>query len=89
MKSVTCGTCGEVRFEVTYKEAFRQTFKFNKYFDTLNKEQKELYYNNTKASAKLYTQCFLGHSYTQFRDFKEGDCPDGCTQSPIIARRRK
>lgn len=88
MKSVTCSTCGEVRFEVSLLYALKETVRFNNYFRSLTQEDRENYYGNKKSNIKFYMYCFMGHSYKQFRKFKKGDCPDGVTQSPILKRRK-
>lgn len=37
-----------------------------------------------------YEHCHrCGGSYKNFREYKEGDCPDGVTMSPIIKEEEK
>ena len=83
-KLVTCNKCGWVHFVYTRVEAEEEVRRFNEYFDSLPPKKQKDYYGN-HASIALYEQCFrCGGSYTDFRHFKEGDCPDGCTIQPII-----
>ncbi len=86
MKSVTCNKCGWVWMEVSRDHAENEVRKFNLYFDGLSKKEQDDYYGGNKSSIKHYDGCHCGNSYKNFRDFKPGDCPDGCTISPIIDR---
>jgi hypothetical protein len=83
---VTCLSCGTVWMAVTRAYAEEQTKHFNGYFDTLSSGQRDDYYGNKPASVASYEKCWCSNSYKNFRKFKQGDCPDGCTISPIIRK---
>lgn len=83
---VTCNSCGWVSFAVSREYAVNQVKEFNEYFDSLDAESKRLY-GNQKADFDFYERCFrCGGSFLNFRETKEGDCPEGCTIGPIIDR---
>lgn len=83
---VTCLKCGEVYFEVSREFAIDEVERFNKYFDSLPKNEQDDYYGGIKSKVSNYEFCWCKNIYTNFRDFKMGDCPDGVTISPIIKR---
>lgn len=83
---VTCLKCGWVYFEVTRAYAEDEVKRFNEYFDSLPKEQQDEFYGGNKSSVKNYERCWCGNDYKNFRLSKEGDCPTGCTQSPMIRK---
>ena len=81
---VTCKNCGWVHVACSRTDAEKEVRSFNEYFDTLS-PKKRLDYGNKHASIKSYEHCFrCGGSYNNFRAFKSGDCPDGCTLQSII-----
>ena len=83
-KLITCNKCGWVYFAVSREYAENEVKTFNEYFKTLSKEDQELYYGGKGANIKSYEKCWCGNNHTNFRDSSHGDCPDGCTLSPII-----
>jgi ribosomal protein L37E len=84
---VTCNKCGRVHFYVTRKYAEEQVAKFNDFYDSLDKEKQNDYYGGKCASIKSYEHCMrCGNVYKDFREYKNGDCPDGCTIGPIIMK---
>jgi hypothetical protein len=85
-KCVTCLKCGWVYFEVTREYAENEVKKFNEYFNGLTKEKQDEYYGGRGSSIKTYEQCWCGSDYKNFRDSKEGDCPNGVTMSPMIRK---
>lgn len=81
----TCKKCGWVAFGVTRDFAEKEVARFNTYFDTLTREEQLGYYAGKGSSIAIYEKCLsCGGSYTNFRDSVPGDCPIGCTLSPII-----
>ena len=81
----TCNRCGWVHVSVTRDFAENEVKRFNEYFDTLTEEQQQQWYGGKNSTIKQYEHCFFcGTNYTNFRDFEEGDCPDGVTMQPII-----
>ncbi len=86
-KNVTCNKCGWVHFEVSRKFAEAEVKRFQEYYDALTKEKQEFYYGSRPAQLTDYERCILCSSmHTEFRDSIAGDCPNGCTLSPIINR---
>jgi hypothetical protein len=83
MTNLTCTSCGWVMFGVTRDFAEKAVADFNAYFETLNPSGKAMY--GKGASIESYEQCFnCGGSHENFREAKDGDCPEGCTMQPII-----
>lgn len=83
MKNVTCNKCGWVAFTVTRQYAEDAVKKFNDFYDSTDDKTRSCY--GGKTSITHYEHCFFcGTEYTNFRPFKDGDCPDGCTLQPII-----
>ena len=84
MKSVTCKQCGRVFMGVTLEYAQTAVKEFNDFIDGASDLVKEMY-DNHRASIDSYLECFCcGNTYENFRDAVEGDCPRGCTMSPIL-----
>ena len=82
-KQRTCLSCGWVHFSRTREFAEAEVAAFNKFYDAAPPETQEMYGGRSKI--ENYERCSLcGGSYTNFRDSVKGDCPDGCTLSPII-----
>ena len=80
----TCNKCGWVHFDVTRKFAEAEVKDFNEYFDGLDEAGKG-FFGNKKSRIETYEKCFhCGGAWTDFRPFKDGDCPQGCTLQPII-----
>jgi len=80
----TCNKCGTVAFGVTREFAEAEVKRFNEYYEKLSPQKQQDYYGGTKSSLRQYERCGCGNPHTNFRAFKEGDCPDGCTLGPII-----
>lgn len=80
----TCLKCGRVAFGVSRECAETLVSDFNDFFDSADAVTRESYGNrrSTIVSYERCTQC--GNWCTNFRDAVDGDCPDGCTLSPII-----
>lgn len=84
-KQVTCNKCGTVAVEVPRKWATEELASSISFLASLNKKDRANYGSGTPTMAR-YEYCWCKNSYKNFRDFKEGDCPDGCTLSSIIRR---
>lgn len=81
-KERTC-KCGWVHFGVSREYAKNEVKNFNEWYSIQPQETKDYY--SGPATILDYEHCRrCGGSYIHFRDFKEGDCPNGCTLSPII-----
>lgn len=86
----TCNNCGWVHFGVTRAHAESEVASFKVYFDTLDKEKQDEWYDGKPSSIKDYDSCHrCSSSCTNFRDAKYGDSPDGCTIGPIIVEDKK
>lgn len=44
------------------------------------------YIKNESGNIDSYKHCLCGNSYKNFRDAKEGDCPDGVTINAVLTR---
>ena len=85
IKELTCNKCGWVHFAVSREFAENEVKTFNEYFNTLTEDKQQQYDGGKCSSIKQYENCFFcGNNYTNFREFQEGDCPDGVTLGPII-----
>jgi hypothetical protein len=83
---VTCNRCGRVHFVVTRAYAEEQVKQYNEFLRTLDDEERK-HYPRPPAFVSDYERCDMcGASYLDFRPFREGDCPMGCTLGPIIDR---
>lgn len=81
----TCNKCGWVHFAVSRKHAEDEVATFKVYFDGLSKEIQDSFYGGQPSKIRDYEHCMVCDTpYTDFRDSKHGDVPDGCTMSPII-----
>ena len=86
----TCRKCGWVASGVSRAFAQAGVDKFNSYFDSLTTKQQSDYYGGKSASIRDYEHCGrCGGLFTNFRPFRAGDCPDGCTLNPIIVEEPK
>jgi len=84
-KMRTCKSCGWVHMGISKIECEDAVERFNKYFYTLSKKERKDYYGDKPAIISSYDKCFnCGGSYENFRDYEEGDCPDGVTIQPIM-----
>lgn len=80
---LTCNNCGWVHFAYTRQQAHYSINSFNQFYLNAPKETQEMYGGISRISH--YEHCHrCGGSYKNFREYKEGDCPDGVTMSPII-----
>jgi len=79
----TCNQCGWVAFGVTRAVAEAEVERFNQFYQSSPPETKELY--GGPSSIAHYECCNrCGNEHTGFHASEKGDCPDGCTLSPII-----
>jgi hypothetical protein len=79
----TCNQCGWVAFGVTRELAETQVARFNKFYLAQPPAVQHCYSGPSSiAHYECCTRC--GNEHENFRDSVEGDCPDGCTISPII-----
>lgn len=96
-KTVTCKNCGWVHFEVTKAYVLEYTARWVKYVKSLTAKERSNFYGLTakKFNAKSYEkECLSGYtkcrlcagSHKNFKRAKKGDCPHGCTISPILAK---
>jgi hypothetical protein len=82
---VTC-KCKWVYFSVSKQFIKDWQTKWNEYWPTLDKEGRESFgLLDGPPTPKEYFNCGIcGTSYTDMYPSKPGDCPDGCTISPIM-----
>lgn len=87
----TCKKCGWVHFGISLADAKRAVKSFNDYYKSLSKKDQYEFYGLKKASLKHdYMTCdSCGGSHKNFRQFKPGDSPDGCTMGPIVVNKLK
>lgn len=72
---------------VTLAHAWAEVWRFNEYYNTLSTKEQVNYYGGKPASINQYLRCFFcGGFCSEMCEFKEGDCPDGVTIQPIVAR---
>ena len=84
MNQRTCNNCGWVHFGVTRQSAEDSVAMFNAFYEASTPEVQAMY--GSPSHIRHYLWCNVcGNSHVNFRDAKPGDCPDGCTISPIIA----
>ena len=79
---MTCNQCGWVAFGVTREHAVEEVARFNAYFDGSPPEVQEMF-GNRRSDVSHYTFCHRCGG-EKFHDSEAGDCPAGCTLSPII-----
>lgn len=81
----TCSNCGEVHMTVTREYATHQVVTFNLFYEKLHIKEKGHY--GRPATVDEYEKCKeCGGSYKEFQDYREGDCPEGCTLNPIMSK---
>ena len=79
----TCNQCGWVAFGVSRDYAEEEVARFNKFYEASAPEVRDCY--GGPSSIAHYECCNrCGESYKNFRDSVDGDCPAGCTISPVI-----
>lgn len=82
-----CLACGWVHFGVSREYAESEVARFNAFYEKADAETKACY--GGPSSISNYEHCMrCGGSWTNFREAREGDCPDGCTLNPIICETR-
>ena len=85
MQEVTCLNCGQVHAAMSKNEIEEIVTRFNDYFNSLTKQEQELYYGGKCSTIDGYMKCTrCGSSYKNFRDYQSGDCPNGITINPIM-----
>jgi hypothetical protein len=82
--NVTCNGCGWVSFGVSRQYALDEVKRFNEYLASLDPATRTANYGKQEVSITSYEKCWCGEPYTNARDSKPGDCPDGCTIGPMI-----
>ena len=83
MTQRTCNNCGWVAFGVTRAFAEAEVERFNQFYQSSPPETRECY--GGPSSIAHYECCHrCGNGFTEFHDSEAGDCPAGCTISPII-----
>lgn len=84
---VKCVKCGWIHFVVSREKALNEVHEFNKYFNSLSKEQQEKFYGGQGSSLESYEKCMrCGNSHENFVfviDPKE--VPYGSTINPLIS----
>lgn len=81
----TCLRCGRVAFGIPRLRAEAEVVRFNLFFATLSEKQRHDYYGGKSSTISDYEHCVAcGNPFSNFRAFRPGDCPNGCTLSPII-----
>lgn len=84
-KLLTCNKCNWVHFGVSLEDALKQSAEFNRYWMTLSLEDRESYYGGSANDFTRYTKCMVcKNDFTDFRDAKDGDVPEGSTINPIL-----
>lgn len=78
--NVTCKSCGTVSFLITLKEAKAEIRRFNRYYNSLSKAVQKKYYGGNESTLQNYRCCLK----MDLRKSKKGDCPNGCTISPVV-----
>lgn len=87
MQTVKCGSCGWVHFEVSRQYAEDEVKTFNEFYETLDKEEKLMYYGNEGAKISNYESCDrCGASYKNFYEGNNDFLLSGHTIGPIIKR---
>ena len=82
IKPVTCTHCSWVSMLVTREYANNQIKEFNEWFEKQSDATKK-HYSNTPSTIKNYA-CLVCGKFGPYRDYQEGDCPEGCTIGPVI-----
>ena len=83
MSDRTCNQCGWVHFGVTRKFAEAEVARFNAFYEASTPSVQKQYGGPSHIRQYLWCNA-CGNSHVNFRDSKPGDCPDGCTISPIV-----
>ena len=81
---VTCNRCGWVHVAVTREYAEHAVASFNDYFRAQSPDV-QLSFRGISSLEKDYMRCHrCGGPHTEFHVSEPGDCPRGCTISPIL-----
>lgn len=84
----TCNKCGKVYAAWSLERIISEISKFNTWYESLPNSQKSSY--SGRSSLKNYKYCYsCGNIYTNFRDYKKGDIPNGSTISTILSRKEQ
>lgn len=83
-KNVTCNKCGTVYMAVPRKFAEHEIEESANFRKSLTKEERKKY--QSALTIASYEYCWCKNNYKNFRNSKDGDCPDGCTISTIIQK---
>ena len=82
----TCNQCGWVAFGVSRAFAEAAVARFNAFYEASLPEIRECY--SGPSSIVHYECCHrCGSAHANFHDSEAGDCPDGCTLSPVIVEK--
>jgi len=79
---VTCTHCGRVGVKYTPEQMNNAILRFNDWFESQTQSTKDNF-GNKQSKESDYSCLTCGH-YGPYRLFKAGDCPDGCTISPVV-----
>ncbi len=79
-KSVTCLRCGRVSFAVSRADAEREIAEFNAYYASLSDREKANYGGLSSLEHYRCLQC----GGSEFRQARDGDCPNGVTLNPVV-----
>jgi hypothetical protein len=86
-KQVTCKKCGQVYVGVPRKWAEEEIINSTRWLDEMAiSDPKGRSYFGDPPKLVQYEYCWCKNHYKNFRAFKKGDCPDGCTLSSIIKK---
>lgn len=77
----TCIKCGWVHMAYSREFAEQEVARFNDFYYSVSENVKEHY--KGPSSIDNYTGCRVCGG-NEFRESRAGDCPDGCTISPVI-----
>lgn len=78
---VTCVKCGWVHMAYTRQQAQEEVDQFNAFYDSAPPETQAHY--GGRSSLARYERCWCGAN--EFRPYRHGDYPIGCTIGPVIA----
>jgi hypothetical protein len=83
-KQVTCKKCGTVYVAVPRAWAEEEIASSTKWLREMDLKDRKNYGSPPKLSE--YEYCWCKNHYKNFRAWKKGDSPDGCTLSSIIRK---
>jgi hypothetical protein len=85
-KQVTCKKCGTVYVAVPRAWAEDEIASSTRWIDGMTPAYRKKHGPYTPPTLGQYEYCWCKNHYKNFRAFKKGDCPDGCTLSSIIRK---